>query len=196
MNALVWPRVFLHVVTLWLNRALLIWTSCNHTCIAVEPFRSYLYSVFLVTWNSLGFSNCCSVAKLCPALCDLGDTRLLHPLLFTEFAQILVHWIGDASDRLILCHLLLLLPLVCPSIRIFSSESFLHIRWPKYWNFSFSKSPSNEYSGLISFRSDWFYLLAVQGNQESSSAPQFESINSLALSLLYGPTLTRLLEKP
>ena len=143
--------------------------------------------MFLVTWNSLGFSNCCSVAKLCPALCDLGDTRLLHPLLFTEFAQILVHWIGDASDHLILCHLLLLLPLVCPSIRVFSSESLLRIRWPKYWNFSFSKSPSDEYSGLISFRSDWFYLLAVQGNQDSSSAPQFESINSSACILFYGP---------
>ena len=67
------------------------------------------------------------------------------------------------SNQLILYHWLLLLPSVFPSIRVFSNESALHIRWPKYWNFSFSNSPSNEYSGLISFRIDWFDLLAVQG---------------------------------
>ena len=64
------------------------------------------------------------------------------------------------------------------------------LRWQKYWSFSFSISPSNEHSGLISFRMDWFDLLAVQGTLESSPTPQFESINFLALSLLYGPTLT------
>ena len=68
------------------------------------------------------------------------------------------------SNHLILCHLLLLPPSVWPSIRIFSNESVLRIRWPKYWSFSFSISPSNEYSGLISFRIDWFELLAVQGS--------------------------------
>ena len=67
------------------------------------------------------------------------------------------------SNHLILCHPLLLLPSIFPSIRVFSSESVLPIRWPKYWSFSFSISPSNEYSGLISFRIDWFNLLAVQG---------------------------------
>ena len=67
------------------------------------------------------------------------------------------------SNHLILCHPLLLLSSVFPSIRVFSSKSFLHIRWPKYWSFSFSISPSNEYSGLISFKMDWFDLLAVQG---------------------------------
>ena len=91
------------------------------------------------------------------------------------------------SNHLILCHPLLLLPSIFPSIRVFSNESALHIRWPKYWSFSFSISPSNEYSGFFSFRIDWFDL-AVQ--KESSSTPQFESISSLALSLLYGPTLT------
>ena len=91
------------------------------------------------------------------------------------------------SNRLILCHPLLLLP----SIRVFFSELVLHIRWPKYWSFSFSNSPANEYSGLISFRTDWFYLLSVQmDSQESSPAPQFKSFSSLMLSLLYGPTLT------
>ena len=64
------------------------------------------------------------------------------------------------------------------------------MRWPKYWSFSFSISPSNEYLGLISFRIDWFDLLAVQGTLKSSPAPQFESVNILALSLLYAPALT------
>ena len=69
------------------------------------------------------------------------------------------------SNHLILCHPLLLLPSIFPSVRIFSNESVLHIRWSKYW--SFSISPSNEYSGLISFRTDWFYLLALQGTLKS-----------------------------
>ena len=91
------------------------------------------------------------------------------------------------SNHLILC-CPLLLPSVFPSIRVFYNESALYIRCPKYW--SFSISPSNEYSGLISFRIDWFDLLAVQsGSQESSPTSQFESISSSTLSLLYGPTL-------
>ena len=94
------------------------------------------------------------------------------------------------SNHLILCLPLLLLLSIFPSIRVFSSESVLRIRWPKYQSFSFSLSPSNEYSGVISFRIDWFDLLAVQGTLESSSAPQFKSINSSVLRLLYGPTLT------
>ena len=71
------------------------------------------------------------------------------------------------SNHLILCRPLLLLPSIFPSSRVFSSESVLHIRWPKYWSFSFSLSPSNEYSGLISFRIDWLDLLVVQGTPES-----------------------------
>ena len=90
------------------------------------------------------------------------------------------------SNHLILCHPLLLLP----SVKVFSNELALLIRQPKYWSFSFTISPSNEYSGLISFQIDWLDLLSVQAIQESSSALQFESISSLALSLLYGPTVT------
>ena len=71
------------------------------------------------------------------------------------------------SNHLILCHPLLLLPSIFPSIRVFSNESVLHIRWPKYWSVSFSISPSNEYSGLISFRMDWLDLLAAQGTLKS-----------------------------
>ena len=84
----------------------------------------------------------------------------------------------------------LLLPSVFPIIRIFSSESVLHIRWPKYWNFSFNISPSNEYLALISFMNKWYDLLAVEGTQESSPTPQFESISSSSLNFLYSPTLT------
>ena len=71
------------------------------------------------------------------------------------------------SNHLILCHPLLILPSIFPSIRVFSNESVLSIKWPKYWSFSFSISPSNEYSGLISFRIDYFDLLAVQGTLKS-----------------------------
>ena len=91
------------------------------------------------------------------------------------------------SNHLILCHPLLLLPSIFPSIRVFSSESVLCIRWPKYC--SFSISPSNEYSGLISFMIDWFDLFSVQGTLESSPTPQLKNINSSALSYPYGPTL-------
>ena len=94
------------------------------------------------------------------------------------------------SNHLILCHPLLLLPSVFPSLRVFSNESVLPIRWPKYWSFSYNISPSNEYSGLISFKMDWLDLLAVQDSQESSPTPQFKSINSSVLSFLYSTTLT------
>ena len=94
------------------------------------------------------------------------------------------------SKHLILCHPLLLLSSIFPSISVFSNESVLCIRWPKYWSFSFSISPSNEYSGLISFRIDWLDLLAVQGTHKSSPTPQFKNINSSSLSFLYSSTLT------
>ena len=97
-----------------------------------------------------------------------------------------------SSNHLILCHLLLLPPSIFSSIGVFSNESVIHIRWPKYWNFRFSISPSNEYSELISFRIDCLDLLAVQDSQESSPTPQFKSINSLVPSLLYSPALTSL----
>ena len=94
------------------------------------------------------------------------------------------------SNDLILCCPLLLPPSNFPSIRVFSNESFLHIRGPKYQSFSFNISPSNQYPGLISFRMDWLDLLAVQGTQQSSPTPQLKSINFLTLSFLYSPTLT------
>ena len=94
------------------------------------------------------------------------------------------------SSHLIFCHPLLLLPWIFPSIRVFSDESAVCIRWPKYWSFRFSISLSNEYSRLVSFRMDWLYLLAVQGTQGSFPTPQLKSINSSVLSFLYSVTLT------
>ena len=99
------------------------------------------------------------------------------------------------SNHLILGQPLLLLPSIFLSIRVFFNEWVFHIRLPKYWSFSFSISPSNEYSGLISFRMDWLDLLAVQGAQEFSPIPQFKNISSSVLSLLYDSILTWLLEK-
>jgi len=93
------------------------------------------------------------------------------------------------SNHLILCHPLFLSPSIFPSIRIFPNEFVLHIRWPKYSSFSFNISPSNEYSGLVSFRTDWSPC-SPRDSQESSLTPQFKSINSSALSFLYSLTLT------
>ena len=111
-----------------------------------------------------------SVTQSCPTLCDPTDCSMPgFPVLhhFPELAQAhSIELLMPAND-LMLCHPLLLLPSVFPSIRIFSNESVLHIRWPKYWSFSFSISPSNEYSRLTFFRMDWLDLLAVQGTLKS-----------------------------
>ena len=98
------------------------------------------------------------------------------------------------SNHLILCRPLLFPPSVFPSIRVFSNESVLRIRWPEYWSFSFNVSPSNEHPGLISFSMEWLDLLAVQGTLKSL----LKSINSLVLSFLYSPNLTSIhdFEKP
>ena len=110
-----------------------------------------------------------SVAQSCPALCDpmnrsMPGLPVHHQLL--EFKLMSIELVMPSS-HLILCHPLLLLPSIFPSIRVFSNESVLHIWWSKYWSFSFSISPSTEYSGLISFRMDWLNLLAVQGTLKS-----------------------------
>ena len=129
----------------------------------------------------------------------VGWTRLLHspdfPLLPLQCQG---HTLPDwqrvtPSNHLIFCHLLVLLPSIFPSIRVFSNESTLHIRWQKYWSFSFSKSPSNEYSVLISFRIDWFDLLVVQDTLKSllqhhnskASVPQHSAFFMVQLSSPY-----------
>ena len=95
----------------------------------------------------------------CQASLSITNSRSLPKLMSIESVM--------TSNRLILCHALLFLPSIFPSIRVFSSESALRMRWPKYWSFSFNVSPSDEYSGLISFRMDWLDLLAIQGTLKS-----------------------------
>ena len=111
-----------------------------------------------------------SVAQSCLTLCDPMNCSMpglpVHHQL-PEFTQTHVHRVVMPSSHIILCRPLLLPPSIFPSIRVFSNESVLRIRWLKYWSFSFSISPSNEYSGLISFRMDWLDLLAVQGTLKS-----------------------------
>ena len=121
--------------------------------------------------------------------CSMPGFPVLHYL--PEFAQTHVHQVSDATQHLILCCPLLLLSSIFPNIRVFSNESVLHIRWPKYWSSSFSISPSSEYSGLVSFRMDWLDLLAVQGTLKSLlQHHSSKSINSSVLSFLHSPTLT------
>ena len=121
-----------------------------------------------------GNECCCSVTQSClthgRSLCDPMDCStpgfpVLHYLL--QFAQTHIHCVGDAIQPSHPLCPLILLPSIFHSIRVLSNESVLPIRWPKYWSFSFSISPSNEYSGLISFRMDWLDLLAVQGTLKS-----------------------------
>ena len=127
--------------------------TCSRIRCPILPEERYLYLL------------CCSVAKSCLTLCDLRDCStpgfpVLHYL--PEFAQTQVM----LSNHLILCRPLLLLPSILTSIRVFSNELPLRITWPKYWSFSFCISPSNGYPELISTRTDWFDLLAVQGTLE------------------------------
>ena len=113
--------------------------------------------------DSVQFS---SVAQPCPTLCNTMNCSMpglsVHHQL-PEFTQTDVYQVSDASSHLILCHPLLLLLPIPPSIRVFSNESTLLMRWPKYWSFSFSIIPSKDIPGLISLRMDWLDLLAVQG---------------------------------
>ena len=149
-------------------------------------FYTYIFFRFFSFISSVQFSH--SVMSDSLRSHALQPTRLPYHQL-PELAQTHVHQVGDAN--LILCCPLLLLPLIFPSFGVFSNESVLCIRWPKYQSFSFSISPSNEYLGLISFRIGWFDLLALQGTLKSLlTIAQFKSINSSALSLVYGPTLT------
>ena len=122
-----------------------------------------------------------------PSLQHAGYPVLHH---FPELAQAHVHRVGDATQPSHPLLPLLLLPSILPSIRVFSNESALPIRWPEYWSFSFSISPSNEYSGLISSRMDWIDLLAVQGTLTSLLKHHSSKASILWRSLFYGPTLT------
>ena len=139
----------------------LLFLLAKHNLIFVLQPTKIIYN------NSVQFS---SVAQLCPTLCNPMNHSTpglpVHHQL-PEFTQTHAHWVSDAIQPSHPLSSLLLLPPIPPSIRVFSNESSLCMRWPKYWSFSFSISPSNEHLGLISFRMDWMDLLAVQGTLKS-----------------------------
>ena len=147
----------------WDSEATDLWLSewnANHTD---NPCCSHMYPE----------QGCCVTSfsgSVNPNFCDPMDCSTpcfpIHHQL-PELTQTHIHQVGEPSNHLVLCCPLLLLSSVFPSFRVFSNESALHIRWPKYWNFSFSICPSNEHSGLISFSMDWLDLLAVQGTLKS-----------------------------
>ena len=145
------------------------------------------YCTLKYSKDSVQFS---SVSQSCPTLCDPMNRSLpglpVHHKL-PEFTQTHVHRVGDAIQP---SYPLLLLPPIPPGIRVFSNESTLRMRWPKYWSFSFSVSPSNEHPGLISFRMDRLDLLAVQGTLESLLQHHSSKASILRNCFLYSPTLT------
>ena len=120
-------------------------------------------------WRNIYYCVCL-VTQLCPTLCNPMECSTpglpVHHQL-PEYTQTHVHWVGDETNHLILCRPLLHLPSVFPSIRVFSNESALCIRWPKHWSYSFNINPSNEHPGLISLRMDWLDLLTFQGTLRS-----------------------------
>ena len=128
------------------------WKTCALLVVLVQ-LLSWVW-LFATPWTAA-----------CQASLSFAISQSLLKLMFIDLLMPCKH--------LILCHPLLLLPSIFPSIRVFSKESVLHIRWPNYWSFSFSISLSNEYSGLISFRMDWLDLLAIQGNFKSFQRNQF-----------------------
>ena len=156
-----------------------------------------------VHWGVRDSSCCCSVAKSCPlSFCDLMNYST------PDFSVLTISWsllkfmsIGSVmpSNRLNLCNPLCLLSSIFPSIRVFSKESALCIRWPNYWGFSINISPSNEYSGLVSFRIGWLHLLAVQGTLKSLIQHHISKASILWPSAFLWSNShihTRLLEKP
>ena len=163
-------------------------TTFQSSCTYHVIFPSVLYEDSNVcnTWN------CCPVIQSCPTLCSSMDSECQASLSITKSQTLLRLFSTEPvmpSNHLILCHPLL--PSIFPSSRVFSNESAICIRWPKYWSFSFSSSPSNEHPGLISFRMDWLDLLAVQGTLKSLLQHHSSKASSLlCFSFRYSPTLT------
>ena len=149
----------------------------------------------------LAIINRYSVTQLCPTLCNPMDCSSQASLSITisQFAQLMSIDSVMPSNHFVLYCLLLLLPLIFPSIKVFSNESALRIRWPKYWSFSFNISPSKEYSGLISFRMDWLDLLTAKRLSRvfSNTTVKKHQCFGVQLSLWSNSHIhTRLLEKP
>ena len=145
-----------------------IWSSRLSSSVMWVVLFFFFWEVYTLSeiFDSFQFS---SVTLSCLTLCETMDCSTPgFSLQLQSLLKLMPIKSVRPSNHLILCHPLLL-PSIPPSIRVFSNESVLHFRWPKYWSFSFNISPSNEYSGLISFRMDWFDLLTVQGTLKSSS---------------------------
>ena len=174
-----WPilKVFIEFVTILLlfyifgffgHKARGILAHCPGT----EPAPPALEGEVPTTGLSGKSHHCCSVAQSCPILGNPWTAALQASLSFTISLSLLKLKYSDLivpSNYLILCHPLLLLPSISLNIRVFSNESAFHIRWPKCWSFSFSISPSNEYSGLVSFRMDWFLPWELHEQYEKGS---------------------------
>ena len=146
------------------------------SCLSLEVSEQGLGNIFMGSISSIEYQSCkgrfrycccCSVSQSCVTICDLMDCSTQGFPVHHHLWELISVESVMSSNHLILCCLLLLLPSISPSIKVFSNESVLHIRWPKYWSFSFNISLSNEYSGLISFRIDWLDLLAIQGTLKS-----------------------------
>ena len=146
-----------------------VYEGCQPSALSVSSFSLKFIHIYSPILSSVQFS---SVTQLCPTLCDPMDCRTARQASLSitnsrSSPKLMCIESVMPSSHLILCCPLLLLPPIPPSIRVFSNESTLRMRWPKHWSFSFSISPSNEYSGLISFRIDWFDFLADQGTPKS-----------------------------
>ena len=200
----VWRKFLTHsewINKYWISLSICVFVfSCNNHLLSIyyvietqfsseEMRQRYFYPLELTFKWELQSVQSLSHVWLCDRMdCSTPGLPAHHQL--PELLKLMSIESAMPSNHLILCCPLLLLPSIFPSIRVFSNESVLCIRRPKYWSSSFSINPSNEYAGLISFRIDWLDLLAVQGTQEFSPTPQFKSINSSALSFLYSLTLT------
>ena len=187
MHVYMYVCIYIHVSPVW-DTPLLFYFF---VCVCVHPV-SYsallLWRLIVVLVQSLSCGQL-FVTSWTPAhQAPLSSTSSWSLLKFMSIGLVM------PSNHLILCCPLILLSSIFLSIKVFSSESLLLIRSPKYWSFSFSISPSNDYSGLISFKIDWLDLPVVHGTLKSSLAPQVKSISSLVLNLLYGPTLTSIHE--
>ena len=181
-----------HNIACWYYSRYIQMSPEFHTCISNDLFNTTTWMIDRQLQLSIQFSSVQSLScvllfatpwtSLCQASLSIINSWSLLKLMFIELMM--------PSNHLILCRPLLVPPSILPSISVFSKESVLCIRWPKYSSFNFSISLSNDYSELVSFTMDWLDLVDVQGTEDSSPTQQFNSINSLALSFLYCQTLT------
>jgi len=165
-----------------------LWVVCRNSLFQLEKFNNYtVFLKYFINFSSVQFNHSVVSNSATPwtaaRQASLSITNSWSSLKLMSIESVM------PSNHLILCCPLLLLPSVLPSIRVFSNESVLHVRWPKYWSFSFSISPSNEYSGLISFRIDWLGLLAVQRTLKNLFQHHSSKVSVFRHSAFF-PTLT------